>query len=71
MAKKIRLISTTANRRMLKAWSLILWVVLTGLAFLTGCNVISDPISVYGPGPVLMYGAPYKQFTTISQMMDK
>jgi hypothetical protein len=71
MAEKIKLISTTTNRRMLKAWSLILWVVLTGLAFLTGCKVTPNLIAEYGPGPVLMYGAPYKQFTTISQMMDK
>ena len=71
MSKTIKQLAKTTNKRAIKAWSRVLWIVLAGLSFLAGCKVTPNPIVEYGPGPVAMYGAPYNQYMVIDQLTEK
>jgi hypothetical protein len=71
MSKTIKQLAKTTNNRALKAWSLVLWIVLAGLSFLAGCKVTPNPIVEYGPRTIVLYGAPYNQYMVIDQLTEK
>jgi hypothetical protein len=67
----IKRVTAKSTRTFLKAWSLVLWIVLAGLSFLAGCKVTPNPILEYGPGMQPLYGVPYNQHLVIDQLTEK